>query len=102
MLSKASSQFMENLVYGVKMKARIISYAPSLMKAIREIDGISEDDLIKSIDPKNNREQIFKMNQQSETNDGGRSGSFFFFSQDKRFIVKTMTQNEKKILLGML
>ena len=54
---------MENLVYGVKMKVRIISYAPGLMKLIRELDGISEEELIASINPKYNREQIFKTNQ---------------------------------------
>lgn len=32
----------------------------------------------------------------------GKSGSFFFFSYDKRFIIKTLKDDEKKTLLGML
>ena len=30
------------------------------------------------------------------------SGSFFFFSHDKRFILKTLLKNERKTLLDML
>lgn len=77
----SSSAFMENLVYEVKMSAKIRSYAPALLQQIRSLDGIKESDLLESLHPKNNREQIFKTNKNnSSTNDGGRSGSFFFFT----------------------
>lgn len=97
-----SSNFMENLVYEVKMRAGITCYAPLLMRQIRDLDGVNEEELFESLHPKNNREQIFKTNKNSNSNDGGRSGSFFFFTQDKRFLVKTMTTYERKILIGML
>ena len=32
----------------------------------------------------------------------GRSGSFFFFSHDRKFIIKTMTKGELDLMLGML
>jgi 1-phosphatidylinositol-4-phosphate 5-kinase len=32
----------------------------------------------------------------------GSSGSFFFFSNDNRFLIKTLKSNEKEILLGIL
>ena len=32
----------------------------------------------------------------------GRSGSFFFFSHDHKFIVKTMTEGELKLFLNRL
>ena len=32
----------------------------------------------------------------------GLSGSFFFFSHDNRFLIKTMNKKERKILLNML
>ena len=32
----------------------------------------------------------------------GESGSFFFFSHDNRFLIKTLKSNEKEILLGIL
>ena len=42
-----------------------------------------------SLSPKYNREQVFKAGEGA-----GASGSFFFFSHDKRFIIKTMTSEE--------
>jgi hypothetical protein len=32
----------------------------------------------------------------------GLSGSFFFFSNDNRFLIKTLQGNEKALMLGML
>lgn len=32
----------------------------------------------------------------------GQSGSFFFFSKDKRFIIKTLRGKEKEVLISML
>ena len=32
----------------------------------------------------------------------GSSGSFFFFSHDQRFLIKTMSSEEKKVMLDML
>ena len=58
--------------------------------------------MIQSFDPKNNRHQIFKTSRLGDTNKGGRSGSFFFFSEDKRFIIKTITKIEITVLLNIL
>ena len=44
-----------------------------------------------------NREQVFKAGEGA-----GRSGSFFFFSHDSKFIIKTLTANELKLLLDCL
>ena len=59
---------------------KVISYAPQVFKYIRHMDGISDQDIIQSIEPKNNRYQIFKTNKQAKHNSGGASGSFFFFT----------------------
>lgn len=48
---------------------------------------------MKSLDPNKNRNQIFSSGEAS-----GASGSFFFFSHDKRFIVKTLSDSELKFL----
>lgn len=53
--------------------------------------------LEKSMCPKANRDQVFKAGKGA-----GRSGSFFFFSHDNKFIIKTMTKNELNLFLGML
>ena len=33
-------------------------------------------------------------------NTGGRSGSFFYFTSDNRFIIKSITKDERQVLLG--
>lgn len=55
--------------------------------------GIIETSLL----PKKNREQVFHAGEGS-----GKSGSFFFFSHDKRFIIKTITKSELDTLLVIL
>jgi len=64
-----------------------------LFQRVRLIDGINFKQLFKSLDLKNNRDAIIKSGEAS-----GASGSFFFFSHDRRFIVKTMTNSEKKFM----
>ena len=41
----------------------------------------------KSLSPDANREQVFKAGEGA-----GRSGSFFFFSHDSKFIIKTVSK----------
>jgi hypothetical protein len=47
-----------------------------------------------SLSPDFNQEQVFQAGEGA-----GASGSFFFFSHDKRFIIKTLTGSELKLLL---
>jgi len=44
-----------------------------------------------------NRHRAFKAGEGA-----GKSGSFFFFSHDDRFLIKTVNQREKGIMLKML
>ena len=53
--------------------------------------------LEKSFSPDLNREQVFKTEEGS-----GQSGSFFFLTHDKRFMIKTMKPSELKIMLNIL
>lgn len=50
-----------------------------------------------SLSPKYNRDMVFKAGEGA-----GRSGSFFFFSHDRKFIIKTMTKSEHKLYLSCL
>ena len=52
--------------------------------------------IARSLDPVANRDQVFKAGEGA-----GRSGSFFFFSHDHKFIIKTMTKGELNLFLGM-
>ena len=81
------SNIVSKFVIDIKAKATIKSFAPTIFMKLRSIHGITETDIITSLDPINNREQIFKSNLQTSSgvssNVGGKSGSFFFFSEDK-------------------
>ena len=44
-----------------------------------------------------NREQVFKAGEGS-----GASGSFFFFTKDMKYLIKTLRGNELKIMTDML
>lgn len=61
------------------------------------MDGLNFEEIARSLNPYLNRDQIFKTGEAA-----GASGSFFFFSYDRRFIVKTMTDGELKLLLRIL
>jgi hypothetical protein len=50
-----------------------------------------------SLSPKFNRDMIFKAGEGA-----GRSGSFFFFSHDSRFVIKTMSSSELKLMTRMM
>ena len=56
-------------------------------------DDLKFDALMQSLDPLKNRKQIFSSGEAA-----GASGSFFFFSHDRRFIVKTMSSEELKLV----
>ena len=57
---------------------------------LRAQDRIDVEHILESLIPENNRSNVFKAGEAS-----GASGSFFFFSHDKRFVIKTMTRTEK-------
>ena len=49
------------------------------------LDGIEPKDIMASFDNEKNRKMIFKAGESA-----GASGSFFFFSSDSKFIIKTL------------
>ena len=52
---------------------------------------------MESLEVNKNRKMIFKAKESA-----GKSGSFFFFSHDNKFIIKTLKTNEKKLLISIL
>ena len=61
------------------------------------MDNITYIDVQNSISLEKNRKMVFQSGQGA-----GLSGSFFFFSKDNRFIIKTLRGEEKSVLLNML
>lgn len=55
------------------------------------------NELRASLSPEYNRKQVFKSGKGA-----GRSGSFFFFSHDNKYIIKTLSKRELTLMLEML
>ena len=69
----------------------------TFMETFKDYYLQSFDVLHQSLSPKYNRDMVFQAGEGA-----GRSGSFFFFSHDKKFIIKTMTEGELKLFLRIL
>jgi 1-phosphatidylinositol-4-phosphate 5-kinase len=72
-----------------------IEYAPHIFSNILRHDKVNTSYLLKSFNLSMNISNISKL-QISE----GKSGSFFFFTYDNKFLIKTISTGERKALLG--
>ena len=68
---------------------QVEEYAPDVFAHLRQMDGIDKNIIKMSLSPKFNRDMVFKAGESQ-----GKSGSFFFFSHDKNFIIKTMSPTD--------
>lgn len=82
----------------MRFHCSIIEYAPLVFRHLRVLEGINDHDLIMSFHPLLNIPMI----QSNTGNKGGRSSAFFYFTHDKKFIIKTITKEEHKVLLRVL
>ena len=80
-----------------KEDALIIEYLPEIFNDLRINDEISDEVMIKVFSPSKNKSAIEKMSESK-----GKSGSFFFYSHDRKFIIKTISDYERKTLLNVL
>jgi len=77
-------EFQKKLI--INEDIRVTEYAPDVFAFLRERDGYDNRILRESLNPETNKSSVFKAGESQ-----GKSGSFFFFSKDQRFIIKTMT-----------
>ncbi|OMJ94713.1 hypothetical protein SteCoe_2052 [Stentor coeruleus] len=73
-----------------------IEFAGDVFQNIMNLEGISPQDIIQSFDIPtilSDFKSIFM-------NSGGRSGSFFLYSSDRKFLIKTITDKELHLLLS--
>jgi 1-phosphatidylinositol-4-phosphate 5-kinase len=75
---------------------QIIEYAPLKFSKIREIDGIDQYKIRKSLSVKYNRDAVFNAGESA-----GKSGSFFFFSHNREFLIKTMNSGEMELFMEL-
>ena len=74
----------------INEEVKITEYAPSVFKTVKFMDQITPDMIKHSLSTEKNHKSVFKAKESA-----GKSGSFFFFSFDRRFIIKTMNASEK-------
>eukprot|EP01103_Thecamoeba_quadrilineata_P000489 TRINITY_DN10421_c0_g1_i1.p1 TRINITY_DN10421_c0_g1~~TRINITY_DN10421_c0_g1_i1.p1 ORF type:complete len:740 (+),score=85.71 TRINITY_DN10421_c0_g1_i1:162-2222(+) len=72
-------------------------YGPLVFHKIRILYNISINDYLDSLNP----EKFFSQNTLQKFSDG-RSGSFFCFTPDKKFLLKTLTRSESRTLFHLL
>lgn len=77
--------------------ALIIEYLPVIFNDLRINDEINDEVMIRAFNPSKNKAAIDKMSESK-----GKSGSFFFYSHDRKFIIKTISSEEKTTLLDIL
>lgn len=80
-----------------RVKYRFCEYAPMVFGAVRELCGVDDAHFKSAFDP-----QQFFANPANLKFSDGRSGSFFGFSPDRRFIIKTVDEAEFDLLLKSL
>ena len=76
---------------------QITFHCMDLFKELLEANNLDFSLIERSLSPVYNREQAFKAGEGT-----GKSGSFFFYSHDKQFIIKTMKKDEMLALKAIL
>jgi len=83
---------------------RFVDYAPVVYCKLREHFGIGNEDYVHSIGPGNMLSNLMlgSLSSLAELGSEGKSGSFFYFTSDGRFMVKTVHKDEHKLLRTIL
>jgi len=87
-----------------KTITRFVDFAPLVFQKIRSSFGINEDDYLHSSGP----EQLLgnmvlgNLSSFSELSSEGKSGAFFYYTADGKYMMKTVTRKEFTLLHGML
>ena len=72
-------------------------YLPEIFSSIRNSAGLTNKILLDSLDPNLNKSSLLRV-----TEGEGKSGSFFFFTHDKRFIIKIIQLEDKRNIRKMI
>jgi len=83
---------------------RFVDYAPMVFQRIRSSFGIQSEDYLRSVGP----EQLLgnmvlgNLSSLSELSSEGKSGAFFYYTSDGKYMMKTVTHKEQQLLKKML
>lgn len=72
-------------------------YAPLIFHHLLKVDGITINDFIASLDPMTNFKQIA-----NSFASGGRSANPILFTHDRKYLIKTVSKDEKDTFIKML
>ena len=81
----------------INEKSRITAFRVDDFAKIMRLDEISSTNMLESMSLQENCDMAFKAGQGA-----GASGQFFFFTHDNKFLIKTLTAAEKKLMLKIL
>ena len=87
----------DDTVMTLNEEVELIEWAPAVFDAIKKMQGITPEMIEESLSTDKNAQQLFKAKES-----GGKSGSFMFFSYDKRFMIKTMNAAEHRVFMDAL
>ena len=79
------------------VNCQIVAHQFEKFQIILNADNIGYMDLFKSLDVQENRSKVFKAGEGA-----GASGSFFFFSKNNKFLIKTMNSAEADRFLSII
>ena len=85
-------------------KCKFYDFAPKIFYNLRNLYGISNDDYLKSLGPENFLCNLIITKNKSlkEICSSGKSGSFFYYSYDSKYLMKTIPESEFEKFKGML
>jgi hypothetical protein len=99
------TNFLDSKVSSKVKVTRFIDYAPLVFRKLREeLAGITEEDYMRSVGP----EQLLgnmvlgSLSSLAELTTEGKGGAFFYYTADGRFMIKTVSSKEKRLLKQML
>ena len=82
--------------YDGVIKCKFYDYAPKIFYNLRSLYNISNDDYLKSLGPENFLCNLIITKNKSlkEICSSGKSGSFFYYSYDSKYLMKTIPESE--------
>lgn len=78
-------------------RIQMTEYAPDIFHNLQQLDKLKSDKIEESFDIRSNFNNLSKF-----SGSEGKSGSIFFFTHDKKFIIKTISEGELTALINNL
>jgi hypothetical protein len=93
-----------SIVDDTPMAPRFVDYAPHVFRSLRALFGVGSREYMRSIGPANLLGNLLlgNLSTMSQLGSEGKSGSFFYFTADGCYMVKTLSAGEHKFFRGIL